>query len=397
MKLLKHSLEISWFVVLIIFVFVFANILCPKASKAEPNTMAAYYGVEHDLWPCAESMKVFDGTIKMAYLANTFGNNRACLKQIKNDPRPKQIEVAIANFSCVSNNRCFPYEILYGETIDSVKKKLLSKDPILLGKIKDQTKKECDFWAGSNTKLFISPLLEHRVQNANAVAIDAVKQVCPIALTVDNPLEKKKKVPNADYLERHGSSPEFAKNTIFNLDGSDFFQIDQATYIRKYAAAPLNGIWTLRFNGNCENVMGFIDPRQRKCWPTPATFSQVKPALRDLPEPKVIPGDPVPCAAIFPARDGEKKGFLWKYSETKYKAIVLLPKLPNLAPKYNKVWLQRGNKRVDDLSFVYYYSEDGSNRQVWQGTRPTWDYPGNVTLHADQVCYQLDTPQLRID
>lgn len=331
--------------------------------------------------------------IRLSYLSNTFGNDRSCLNRILADPRKKHIEVQLINQVCVRNKRCGDYEVLAGETLQSLVKKLKNRNPQLIKKIRDAAEKESVALApflNNISKLYVSGFLEHDVGPLHKVVIDTIRPFFPTAEMVDNPLRAMQKVQGADIFEQHGETPRIAGRTIINLDGVDAFDIDTGRYIRRYKdSALINFLWIFEFNGNCRAGGAFVDPRKRKCWPTKAQFDALNAAMlarQDAPPPQN-------CAKVLPARDGEKRGFLWKQSDTHPGAVTLLPQ-PN---KFSRVRVTKGDSVISELRYVYQYTEDGGNRQTWRSGKPALEFPPNVVLRADKICYALDFPQFRLD
>ena len=396
----KHNpwLEIG---ILFLIVFVLLTLLYGFAVRSveaqeKPVMGVGYYALTHPDWPCKASMKALDNQaiLSISYLSNTFGNDRNCLKKILADPRPKQIEVQLFNQVCVRNRRCFPYEHLFGETLDTLRAKLKNKDKQLLKKIRNVAAAECGFFApymGPNLTLLVGGFLEHDMGPLHSVVLDAIRPVCPGALLVDGPMVPSKKSPSADYYEAHGEKPYIKGPTLVNLDGTDAFSIDMGAYLDRTQKAKINHLWIYEFNANCRGSKDFIDPRKRTCFPSPEDFKGITKLLRGG-SADSTPDDPS-CRSWLQPRDGAKKGFLWKQSDTHPQAVTLLPQ----PGRFKDVYITRKGKRIDSLKYFYQYSEDNSNRQVWRATRSAASFPFDVVLHADDVCYLLDTPQGRID
>ena len=104
-----------------------------RICAAEDNLGVAYFAIQHPKWPCAQSLKVFDGikVPKMAILWNTFGTSNSCLKTFLDDPREKSLEIHLINEPCHRNKRCGPYEFLSGISLDEYRGKLAKKPSIM--------------------------------------------------------------------------------------------------------------------------------------------------------------------------------------------------------------------------------------------------------------------------
>ena len=270
--------------ILLLFLAPAVAIAQPKASTPS-NLGLGTFALLHPSFPCDETMNAFRTAshLRFAYLVTTFGDDRRCLERLLNDPRPKTVEIILFNYNCVKWNRCGPYEPLAGETERSLRAKLDRGDAALLAllrKVADDEATKIKPFLRPGTTWLVSPMLEHRLGESNAVAIEISRRSFPWASMVDNPLAPTPPVSNADLVERHGEFPEVTDKTLLNLDGIDAFSIDLPAYIERGKAAPINLLWILEFNGNCRDSSTFIDPRERRCFPNPSDLARLGSYLR---------------------------------------------------------------------------------------------------------------------
>lgn len=220
--------------------------------------------------------------------------------------------------------------------------------------------------------------------------------------------------PPATLSEGHGPTPSFTdQRCIANPDGSIIQgSSDWETFFRSYSNCAQVFSWTP--NDNCIVAgQARMDPRSRPCTITDnnqAINNAARSILVSLPQPAPwTTADDLSLTSckVLPNPDGASKGFLWKESETKKTpsgqpaAVSLLPAGLGLDSSTKRVSVLHDGVTVDNMTFVYLYTPDKSNRPTWLGHKQLSDYPFNVVVKGTgpkgTFCWKVPNPHIRND
>lgn len=258
----------------------------PVASMPAPanNLGMSYLGMCHPLWPCRESIQVFDGVpvVRFGWLARTFGDACPCVERLlSRDERPKQFRVHIANGPCLRNQRCGPYEIFAGETVASASRKIERRDRVLLGKFRatmQRTAQQIKAARGP-VECFVSPCLECDLSDdARRVLFTMAAEIFPSCRLVDSVFRPR--CLKGLICERHGADAPLSPPCIADLDGEPASQVDVRAFARRFRRCITAHCWTEKFNLLDFSRPGFQDPRRRTTPPRREDFRQCSPHLR---------------------------------------------------------------------------------------------------------------------
>jgi len=420
----KRRWALKYFLLLVLWVIVSALIV--KNIHAENRGGLGVFGAMHAQWPCSRMIKGLEGLseIRLSVLWNTFGTSFVCLDKIKNDPRPKHIQFHLVNEVCQRNNRCFPYEVLYGLTVSQFSRKLREDDAVLTNKIRTNVQPVAE-WLHNNPQVqcTINPGLESNLGVAEYLKLRGILQ--PLfpgrCKWTWNPLNTNRylKTTLADTVfEGHGGYPDVIPSCSVNFDGLDLnlkarpnkegFPIEQVKHwLTAYSSCDQSYLWVNEFNGIGKG--GFVDPRKRKNWPSSAIFSELNRELkRGIPNGAgVMPPTEqdqlgkAGCKTMISNHDGDKKDFLWKQSEPECcnrGAVTFLPRKYNSRKiDKNKVYVMKGAQKIATAYEQKVYTEDKSNRQFYRFRKTARDFPYNVVVHFDDICVEIRNPKIRND
>lgn len=393
-------------------------------AKAENKTSFAYYGIMSRDWRCKASLNAAkkSGDIRLSFLYNTFGTSFKCVKDFVASGQLKLIEIHLINETCLRNSRCGRYEYVYDKNVQDYEREWLNPTAKVKKGFYEYSKPVADFISSlpDGVQCVVSPGLESNLSTKAGKNLTAeagrIFTRCRIAW---NPM-RGSPISGTVY-ESHGSTPKLSTPCIANLDGEDINFPDRHSelsnkiqaseipgYLSQYDHCIAANLWVAEFNGTCQGGP-FVDPRQRTCWADKKMFERVA-ALAKITavDPGVVPRwdekDKLSergCLKFIKPKDGNKIGFLWKESDTKktdsgkLAAIALFP--DSFKQKFSTVRVFSDGKRIEDLRYVYQYTQDGGNRQLWLSNRAPKDYPYNVVLKADTTCFRLRNPKERID
>lgn len=402
-------------------------LLCGTTAHAD-NVSFAYYGIQSPKWNCDASLKALKALGKpvgVSLIYNTFGTDFACAKKLVDAGVISIIEVHLINEVCLRNGRCGPYEYLAGKTVRSYEQEWANPTAQTRRKLRDYSKPVVDFLGAlpASTACVVNGGLESNLTTrAGKNLIAEAQAIFPRCRVTWNPM-RGSPIPGTVF-QLHGSKQPLKSPCIANLDGEDINFPDRHSelpnklqssdipkYLASYAQCEAANLWVLEFNGNCQGKnLPFVDPRKRSCWPDKAMFDRVAALAKAQPykPPTVPPWDTqaalseVGCKQVIkkPA-DGEKRGFLVKESDTKKTTagkLALITMFPDqYKTRFRNVEILRNGRSIERFSYVYQYTQDGGDRQVWQSNRAPADYPYNVVLKADGICWRLRNPRERID
>lgn len=357
-------------------------------------------GLCHPKYPMNELMRAFStaSVIRFGWLDHFFNsknsNNAIRLMALN---RPKFCRVHIINGPGMNNGRTQSHEITYKLSHDACVKLIQKQDKRFLQAFRQRVQVVARVVSNApagTLELAVSPWLEHRPMPAQVFKTLAaiIAEELPQAAIVDNPVSGGF-LPG--YLrEFHG--PQAPKGIdIADLDGIDWEATDVRAFGERFHNARCCYIWGERDNGQTHKTP-WKPPQQRIEWPR-AREMQV---YRELVRPNAFaicsPVNPIDTKGltIQPAKDGAKQGFTWKLGDAKNYAVCLLPGRVDA----DKVVIVKDGQVIDRARFRARYAEDGSNRQIWDFTKHTSEYPHNSVLVADgRRGWVLELPAFRID
>lgn len=375
--------------------------LVGAAYARADNLGLSYLGICNKTWRCEDSLKAFNGldTIRVGWLAHSFGDPCPCADKILSDPRPKEVRIHLANSTCFRERGriCGPHEMFHGETIASADRKVREGDPTLMSRfnyIASVVRKAVR--GRANLKCWVSPCLECNLgKEARMRLIERAKAMLPMCEIVDNPISDTC-IPGM-LCEKHGpDSPATRPQCGADLDGDDFQKEDMPAFAERFRRCEYAHVWGGKFNCLPESG-GFVDPRQRDCSKTPKKYWEaaaryirpggaVKPPLKPLNK-RDLRG----CKTQFVPKDGPG-GFTLKDSDTHPGTVLMVPK--NL-PRFSDVKLVRGRKTLATFNFVAFFHGDG--RPIYRSPTSQTTFETNSVLKADGMCWVLDYPMFRID
>lgn len=221
---------------------------------------------------------------RISWLWNTFGDRTDCLFRVLDDPRLREIQVHIMNDVCVRNRNCGPYEALAGFTINDMKWRIESGDPVIREIFRQAAQDLANFLyqdfrlQDKNVACFISPLLETNLSPGEfRQIVDIFRPIFPGCEIVYNPVSYKNDRGGADYEETHNPRQPLNPPCVFNNDGTSVKfpgkangyprliepdELADSFLNRRICAARY--IWHHSYN--CIRPdLGFIDPRDRPC------------------------------------------------------------------------------------------------------------------------------------
>lgn len=270
-------------------------------GKSRPDNIGlAYYAMLSPQWPCEPSLdllKKIADVPRLSILWNTFGADSSCLTRFLEQPGPKMLQVHLINEAGQRNKRLGSYEILAGVSVREYSQGLKRRDPALRRKLEDYFRPAADLLAryrGAELSCYVSPGLESNLDPAAARELFAiVKPLFPGCEMVWNPVGSNilgRLDPGVNVYELHGSRIKLEAPCIANLDGEDIDLPGRAAlmknhliadklpqYIERFAHCAANFIWIAEFNALAGDR--FVDPRERKNYPTPATFNSLGEAI----------------------------------------------------------------------------------------------------------------------
>ncbi len=219
------------FVFLTSFLLMMLSVGAP-VSAAPHQRGIAFFSLLSPQFPCDDALKIFDSTPlpALAILWGTFGTDTACLKKwFAMFPSSQHtLEVHLFNGPCLRNNRCEASEFGAGLTPRELNSLIESRDAKILNNLSeriDAIKVAIEKLARPSDELILSTGLEDNfTPKAYQIVATLVKERWPYSI-VRNPVGnlREKGSTGADYIELHGSAPNFAADAlcIANLDGTD--------------------------------------------------------------------------------------------------------------------------------------------------------------------------------
>jgi hypothetical protein len=339
--------------------------------------------------------------IRFGWLDNFFNarHSRNAIEVMKLS-RPKVCRVHIINGPGMNNGRTLPHEITHGYNNTTLTKAIERREREFMAKFRERLQKVHEVASKAPTgtlELYISPWLEHgeTTQRAFDILADEVRaEFGAEAAIVDNPVSGNF-FPG--YLKEKHGEPNPKGLDFVDLDGIDIEAVEGWDWGRRYEQCKVAFGWGLTENGNSKEGP-WLPPHKRTNWPTRREHQIynyfLRPEAMDINSPLL--GDDVKGAKrINSTNDGYKRDFVWKLGDGRNYAVVLFPKEFN--KQFKAVYIKKGGKIVDRARYRGRYTEDGSNRLIYDFTQHTSKYVDNSVLWADSDVWVLQKPQFRLD
>lgn len=361
-------------------------------------------GLMHPQYDIQQLMNAFaDATeIRFGWIDKFFnaGGDESHGAKILSIPKKKFCRVHIINGPGMNNGRTQPHEITFGETTGSLVQKINANDRRFLDKFEDRVKnlkRLVERATRGELILAVSPWLEHEPipENSFTKLVQIVHKHLPQALIVDNPRGGGILFPG--YLhEMHGTDVPYNRLDITDLDGEDFETIDVRRFGLRSRDCRAAYIWALGDNGNVKGG-AWEPPQQRTHWTHGREFKVYKEWITPgalVPQNQVIPRD-IAGLAMQQTEDGFKRDFVFKLGEGKPYATVVFPR--KFRGQFRSVFIRRNGRILDSARYRGIYSEDGTNRLIYDFRKHPTEFAQNSVLVADRFGWVLGTPAFRID
>lgn len=251
-------------------------ILLPIIAHGESNVGVSYLGICNKTWKCDASLKALDGqkTLRVGWLAQSFGDECPCADRLLSDPRPKVVRIHLANSTCFRERGrvCGRQEVFHGETVRSADRKVRELDPRLMSRFNYVAARARKLLQNrKNLKCYVSPCLECNLSmDARRTLIARTRRFLPQCEVVDNPADGPC-LPGV-LCEKHGDEASLRKPCGADLDGDDFADVNVDAFKAKFRECDYALIWGRRMN--CLRGGGFVDPRKRDCSAVPDRYFQ---------------------------------------------------------------------------------------------------------------------------
>lgn len=360
-------------------------------------------GLCHPKYPVRELLRCFDSAavIRSGWLDNFFNEkNSNNARLLCSQPKQKLIRVHIINGPGMNNGRTQPHEISYKETTASLSKKILAGDRRFLAKFDKRVSVIRDIVAAApagTLELLVSPWLEHQpIQKAVFDRLAArVLAIIPNCRIVDNPL-RGSAFPGY-VAETHDKNANPANWDIFDWDGVDVEATDSLSVCKRFERLKMVLGWDVRENG-LDGKEGWKPPQQRASWPQQRIFTfyryMLRPEALEVSSP--LNQQDIAGLRLSDPTDGWKRDFVYKIGDGRNFGVSLLPRsfngknIKSITIRKNGQVIDRGKKRGN-------YSEDGTNRQIFDFRVHPSRLPDNCVLVADRNAWVLEKPQFRVD
>lgn len=350
----------------------------------------------------------------VAFLWDTPGHDYSCLAKVLQHPKLASYEVILVNQVCQTNGNCGGYEFIkrLGRTGADTRRILKRGGPEVraliashFAGVKSVLNSLLNVRDAAAPRCYVNPILESTLDKPAArTVLEITRDTFPACKIVWNPRigNPVKNVPGMDILEIHGSEEPVPKVPyIVNRDGEVPYKIPTAALFQKYRTAEAVFEWSL--DNNCRTTGAFVDPRRRTECSLPKHHrvrgEAIKAALKAKP-PSETASNLKGCKQKRKPRDGAKKGFLWKDAD-RHEGDQRPRQGTFLAPgefkKQFKKVIIRFNGTNHRLKYRHPYTEDGSNRHIYDAPKPPEFYPNGSVIFADGICWVLDHPADRID
>jgi hypothetical protein len=244
-----------------------ALVACSTVAHAQQTAMS-YLALCGKSWPCAESLRAYDGlpVIRTGWLERSFASDCACAETILQDERPKEIRVHLANGPCMRNRRCGRHEVFFGYTIASANRAAMRPESRLVRRYRQQLERLGVRLGSSRGGLscYVSPVLEADINEGARKELHRLAGAyLPHCTLVDNPL-RRRCIPGM-VCEKHGPEPKLQSPCIADLDGVSAYETDPALFIERTKHCDLSFLWAHGFNCNPRGESFVADPLKRDC------------------------------------------------------------------------------------------------------------------------------------
>lgn len=360
-------------------------------------------GLCHPKYPVKEFLRCFDGAtvIRSGWLDNFFNaSNSNNARLLCSQPKQKLIRVHIINGPGMNNGRTQPHEISYKETTQSLSRKILAGDRSFFQKFdrRVQAINTITSVAPAGTlELLISPWLEHQQIEKRVFDILAARvlAIIPSCRIVDNPLRGS--AFQGYVAETHDKNANPANWDIFDWDGTDVEATDSRSVCVRFDNLKMVLGWDVRENG-LDGKESWKKPQDRVSWPQKRIFTFYRYMVR--PDALVVQS-PVNSIDTNGKRlndptDGWKRDFVYKIGDGRNFGVCLLPRSFNGKP-IKSMTIQKDGRVVDRGKKRGNYTEDGTNRQIFDFKYHPSRLPDNCVVVADRNAWVLEKPQFRVD
>lgn len=231
----------------------------------------------------------------------TFGTSLAPIRKVLDTGKVLRWRLHFFNGPGLRNNQLGIYEPHYGYHIASFAKAWERRDSKLVSHLRKRVELYCILFAKyPGVTLEISPTLEHNLTpRAFKEQARVVRNACPSAVLVENPVGGVKTSGLGLKVERHGVKATVSRPCNASLDGDSVEDINLPDYKSRFAKCDLF-IWSRILN--CRLASGsFIDPRKRRACPSKDQMRAMFEFMKPLPRAP----EGTACQSILPPR-------LWK-------------------------------------------------------------------------------------
>ncbi len=263
-----------------------AVVFAAAAFGQENNYGASYLGFCSKHWPCAQSLKVFEGLPekRVRWLAVTFGKECPCVEKFLRLPGKKLVSPHLANGTCFPERGriCGKDEPFYRESIASADRKVRAKNAGLLRKYRKNARNVKGLLKGidADTEVIPSICLECPLSDrARVVLLTEAVKIFPGVQFSDSVLTQKC-LPGL-LCEKHGRLPRLSAPCIADTDGDDFQQISSEDYRERTSSCRVAFLWGFPFNLIDLLAGRFQPPTERTRRPVQADFEALRSWLND--------------------------------------------------------------------------------------------------------------------
>jgi hypothetical protein len=263
------------------------SVVLVSLARAEDNNLGmSAIGFCHELWPCEQSLRVFDGVPvkRLGFLAPpTFGRSCPCYKRFQKLPGPKYVRVHLANGTCFRERgrTCGEGELFEGESLSSADRKLRRRNPGLLRRYRHNAERVRRILAeSSDTIERLALCLECPVSGpARRALLSVARGLFPDGVFVDSVLTQRC-LPDL-LCEKHGAAPTVRPPCVADLDGDDAREVDLEKFRARTRLCEASFVWLRPLNLLPEGTHPFVPPSLRTRLPTAAHFELIRRWLRD--------------------------------------------------------------------------------------------------------------------
>lgn len=405
------------FLVLILF-------LLPINTSAQVyNVGLGTYGIQSEHWKCDAMIRSLKpvNQIHIAFLYKTFGMNNECLYRIMSDPRFKSLEIHLTNGAGLRKPVRRWYEVLAGESVASLNRKLEARDKKILRIFKrelNEVNTNIISKLRSDQACFISPILEHNLSNtATYNLMSFLKPIIPPnCLLVNNPMGAGNgDTMGADLYERHGSSQYSCSWCINDLDGEDIsFDVRKGMpenhihdyqlpdFIMSHRDLVANFLWIREMNGwdTASFSAAFEDPRERTNFPQKWLFDlvvqyivQAENTFEIPPYTKKHAKSLEGCETVTKVTKTGPSGFLWKRLLRDVRDLTSIRFGAKYMEPFQSVVVQYKGKVMTEFKFD---KIDENGQQIWIVETPLYAFPYHIVVRVnDTMCYKIRNPRIK--